>query len=43
MAKYMNLAKQGSWPVAGGVLDQSEKFVSACAAFWHWQGEFQGA
>jgi hypothetical protein len=28
--RFAGFAKRGSWPVAGGVLDQSKWFVDAC-------------
>ena len=41
LSRYASMAKEGSWPVAGGVLDQSEWFVAAAQAYWHWQNEFR--
>jgi hypothetical protein len=27
-------AKQGAWPVTGGILDQSASFLDACKVYW---------
>jgi len=36
-------ADKGAWPIAGGVLDQSESFCRACRVVWNedakWEAE----
>jgi hypothetical protein len=32
--QFADFADKGHWPVSGGVLDQSQSFVSACNFIW---------
>ena len=32
--EFAEFAERGSWPVAGGVLDQANQFVEACRFVW---------
>jgi hypothetical protein len=31
---FAELAEKGNWPIAGGLLDQSHGFISACRFVW---------
>jgi len=41
MMRFAKFARDGSWPVAGGTLDQSEWFADFCRLLWSEQDIYE--